>query len=172
MTPAENQKSTVSRTMAFAAARMIMKNEESRNKMDDSRGAEVKILAHEQKYYFLLSMYYIKKCHKERNRMDIFRCLCISLVRPVSLSVCISVALSACHCPAVVLRWSYRGPTVVLLWSCYCPAMVLLVCLLVSLVCLLSWSACQLDFQIPCTCQVFVWSAVSVHLPRVCLVCS
>ena len=166
MTPAENQKSTVSRTMAFAAARMIMKNEESRNKMDDSRGAEVKILAHEQKYYFLLSMYYIKKCHKERNRMDIFRCLCISLVRPVSLSVCVSVALSACHCPAVVLLLSCHGP--VGLFTCQFSLSVILVCLSVgfsdtmylSSLCLVCSKCppvkCLSGLQLVYTCQVFV----------------
>ena len=31
---------------------------------------------------------------------------------------------------------------------------------------------CLLGLQLLCTCRVFVWSAITVHLPSVCLVCN
>ena len=62
----------------------------------------------------------------------------------------------SCRSPGGILLGSCQGPAGVLPWYCRGPAKVL--------------PGSCLQFQ--CTCRVFVWSAVPVHLPSVCLVCS
>ena len=139
---------------------------------------------------------------------NFFRCVCISMVRPVSMYVCMYVRPSLSVGPAVVLLGSCLGPARVLPGFCWSPAMVLLgschvlagvlpgscqllhlsvvstcqiglplsqVCLSVGSVCNLVLSVsyhapakCLSGLQLLCTCRVFAWSAVTVHLPSVC----
>ena len=83
----------------------------------------------------------------------IFRCICISLSGLVTVFVSLDVTVFVsqdvvvrCHC---VCQFGFRGPVMVLPGSCRGPAVVLL------------WY-CR--GQLPCTCQVFVLTAVTLSV--------